>query len=177
MPKTRLKYISLAVVVAVAGCATPTGRSISQGSRPFSISSEHGGFAVRGKLAGTLEIRPTEIIIVVNAGTVVSRWKDEPAVRLRPMIAGPTMGDVAERVVEFDAQPIGGFLKDSPRAFTGPMIFRAATPAKLDPRGQWLVFEFQLEKRHTTYACDSDNLVGPDPAGPKRNGLVCWASR
>jgi len=114
---------------------------------------------------------------VVNAGTVVSRWKDEPAVRLRPMIAGPTMGDVAERVVEFDAQPIGGFLKDSPRAFTGPMIFRAATPAKLDPRGQWLVFEFQLEKRHTTYACDSDNLVGPDPAGPKRNGLVCWASR
>jgi len=39
------------------------------------------------------------------------------------------------------------------------------------------VFEFQLENRHTTYACDIDNLTGPDPSGQKRNGLVCWASR
>jgi hypothetical protein len=178
MPGTlRSKFVGLAFVVAVAGCTTPSFRSTDRVSRTFSISSQRSGFSVRGELTGTLEILRTEIIIVVTAGTVVSTWGDEPAVRLRPMIAGPTQGDVAERVMEFDAQQIGGFVKDLPRAFSGPLIFRAATPAKLDLRNQWLVFEFQLENRHTTYACDIDNLTGPDPSGQKRNGLVCWASR
>ena len=173
----RSGFIGLAVVVAVAGCATPPGQSPAQGPRPFSISSENGGFVVRGKLEGTLEIRPAEIVVVVTTGTVISSWNDEPAVRLRPLIAGPTQDKVAERVAEFDAQPIGAYLKESPRSFSGPLTFRVPIPPKFDPRNQWLVFEFQLENRQTTYACDIDNLVGPDPSGPKRNGLVCWASR
>jgi hypothetical protein len=161
----------LIAFASLAGCAA---QPATHPAPPFTMSSETSGFTVRGTLSGTVEIQSKQLVIVVNEGAIHSRTEEQPAITLMPIIAGAGSRD-ARRVAEGSPQLVGAFSKDERRVLTGPMKFTIPLPADFDPENQWLVFEFGLEKRSTTYVCETGNLLGPEASGSsKRNGWVCW---
>lgn len=171
MKKTMLLLLSTSVL---ASCSFGPPSKITRNA--FTISSEQGAFAIRGRLGGSYSYDTKQFRITVDQGTIVSTFDDQNDLRLRPKIAGPGAKD-ARLVAEGQSRSIGDFKKLAPRELPRALHFTIPLPVDFDPDNQWLVFELVQSNDHFSVICDSHNLSeAKGTAIARRPTGVCWGN-
>ena len=132
----------------------------------FAVSSESSLYAVRGRLAGTLQVQPRRVTVVVRNGSVLSVAPD-PGLQFRAVIATATPTGW-KRVAESEPRSLGAFDAGQRRELTDSIVFTVKLPSGAKPEEHWLVFQFRRSDGTTTYACSDRNLSGPDSLSSAR---------
>ena len=153
------RLVLLLLVGSIAG-------SPQDATQPFAVSSESSLYAIRGRFAGTLQVQPERVRVVVKSGSVLSTVSD-PAVQLRAVVATGTQRGW-KRVAESKPHSLGAFDAGQRRELTDSIVFVVRIPTDAKPEQHWLVFQFRRSDGTTTYACSDRNLAGPDSLSAQR---------